>query len=168
MLAVSAQACVEEPRLVFQAATGDSNPNNMERIIGLVGLDKRRHFQEKETGNKVLNRIVARMEPRPVTNEYYDRASVPMFNATAKKASSLLDKVRPRWGGGRIAEAIDRVKDGVERVEELTRETTEAFDMFRPFTMENAYVFRSDNVPSTFRSHQRRRTRFTYLEPRKV
>ena len=150
MLAVSAQACVEEPPLVFQAATGDSNPNNMERIIGLVGLDKRRHFQEKETGNKVLNRIVARMEPRPVTNEYYDSASVPMFNATARKASSLLDKVRPRWGGGRIAEAIDRVKDGVERVEELTRETTEAFDMFRPFTMENAYVFRSDNVRALF------------------
>jgi len=150
MLAVSAQACVEEPGLVFQAATGDSNPNNMERIIGLVGLDKRRHFQEKETGNKVLNRIVARMEPRPVTNDYYDRASVPMFNATAKKASSLLDKVRPRWGGGRIAEVIDRVKDSVERVEELTRETTEAFDMFRPFTMENAYVFRSDNVRTLF------------------
>src|SRR5687767_15791111 len=45
MLAVSAQACVEEPRLVFQAATGDSNPNNMARIVGLVGLDKRKHFQ---------------------------------------------------------------------------------------------------------------------------
>ena len=42
MLAVSAQACVEEPRLVFQAATGDSNANNMERIIGLCGLDKRK------------------------------------------------------------------------------------------------------------------------------
>src|SRR6476661_5039963 len=44
MLAVAAQACVEEPRLVFQAATGDANANNMERIIGLCGLDKRRHF----------------------------------------------------------------------------------------------------------------------------
>jgi long-chain acyl-CoA synthetase len=73
-----------------------------------------------------------------------------MFNATAKKASSLLDKVRPRWGGGRVGEVIDRVKSGVERVEELTRETTEAFDMFRPFTIENAYIFRSDNVRSLF------------------
>jgi hypothetical protein len=143
MLAVSAQACIEEPRLVFQVATGDSNPNNMERIIGLVGLDKRRHFQEKESGNTVLNRIAARMEPRPVTTDYYEKASVPMFNATARKASSLLEKVRPRWGGGRVGEVIDRVKSGVERVEELTRETTEAFDMFRPFTIENAYVFRS-------------------------
>jgi long-chain acyl-CoA synthetase len=90
------------------------------------------------------------MEPRPVTTDYYEKTSVPMFNATARKASSLLDKVRPRWGGGRVGEAIDRVKSGVERVEELTRETTEAFDMFRPFTIENAYIFRSDNVRSLF------------------
>jgi long-chain acyl-CoA synthetase len=58
--------------------------------------------------------------------------------------------VRPRWGGGRVGEVIDRVKSSVERVEELTRETSEAFDMFRPFTVENAYVFRSDNVRALF------------------
>jgi long-chain acyl-CoA synthetase len=150
MLAVAAQACVEEPRLVFQAATGDANANNMERIIGLCGLDKRRHFEEKDTGVKILNRIAARMEPRPVTVSKFENTSVPMFNSAAKKASSLLDRVRPKWGGGRVGEAIDLVKNSVERVEELTRETTEAFDMFRPFTVENAYVFRCDNVRSLF------------------
>ena len=150
MLAVSAQACVEEPRLVFQAATGDSNPNNMERIIGLVGLDKRKHYEEKDTGVKILNQIAARMEPKPVSTSHYEKTSVPMFNATAKKATSLLDRMRPRWGGGRVGEVIDKVKSSVERVEELTRETNEAFDMFRPFTVENAYVFRSDNVRSLF------------------
>jgi long-chain acyl-CoA synthetase len=150
MLAVAAQACIEEPRLVFQAATGDSNPNNMERIIGLVGLDKRRHFKEKETGVKILNQIASRIEPKPVSTTYYERTSAPMLNSAAKKTSSLLDRVRPRWGGGRVGEVIDRVKDSVERVEELTRETSDAFDMFRPFTVENAYVFRSDNVRSLF------------------
>src|SRR6188474_2329717 len=150
MLAVSAQACVEEPQLVFQAATGDANANNMERIIGLCGLDKRKYFEEKDEGVKILNKIQARIEPRPVTVSKFENTSVPMFNATAKKASSLLDRVRPRWGGGRVGEVIDRVKSSVERVEELTRETTEAFDMFRPFTVENAYVFRSDNVRSLF------------------
>ena len=150
MLAVSAQACVEEPRLVYQAATGDSNANNMERIIGLCGLDKRRYFEEKDTGVKLLNRVAARMEPRAVTVSKFENSSVPMFNATAKKASSLLERVRPRWGGGRVGEVIDLVKDKVERVEELTRETTEAFDMFRPFTVENAYVFRSENVRALF------------------
>ena len=150
MLAVAAQACVDEPRLVYQAATGDSNPNNMERIIGLVGLDKRKHFEAKETGVKFLNHVAARMEPRPVSTSSYERLSVPMYNVAAKKASSLLDRVRPRWGGGRVTEVIDKLKDSVERVEEITRETTEAFDMFRPFTIENAYVFRSDNVRSLF------------------
>src|SRR5215212_4220721 len=108
MLAVAAQACVEEPRLVFQTATGDSNPNNMERIIGLVGLYKRKHFQEKETGIKMVNRIVARTEARPVTPQWFDQSSTPMINNAARKVSSLLDRARPRWGGGRVADVIDR------------------------------------------------------------
>src|SRR5215210_4889132 len=150
MLAVAGQACVEEPKLVHQAATGDSNPNNMDRIIGLVGLYKRKHFQEKETGFKLLNELVARMEPRPVSTASFEKLSVPMFNSAAKKASSLLDRARPRWGGGRVVEVIDRMKTTVDRVEEITHETSEAFDMFRPFTTENAYIFRSDNVRALF------------------
>ncbi len=150
MLAIAAQACVEEPRLVYQAATGDSNANNMARIIGLVGLDKRRHFQERSTGIKFVNQVAARMEPRPVSNATYENTSIPMFNAAARKASSFLDRTRPRWGGGRAVEVIDRLKTTVERVEELTRETDEAFDMFQPFTIENAYIFRSDNIRSLF------------------
>jgi len=150
MLAVAAQACVEDPQLVHQAATGDSNPNNLERIITLVGLYKRRHFQEKDTGIKLLNEMAARMEPRPVSTSRFEKTSIPMFNAAAKKASSLLDRARPSWGGGRVVEVIDRVKTTVDRVEEITRETTDAFELFRPFTIENAYVFRSDNIRSLF------------------
>src|SRR5256884_1004047 len=83
MLAVAAHACVEQPKLVHQAATGDSNPNNMERIIGLVGLHKRKHFQEKDSGFKLVNEIVARMEPRPVSTTTFEKLSVPMFNSAA-------------------------------------------------------------------------------------
>ena len=150
MLAVAAQACVEEPKLVHQAATGDSNPNNMDRIIGLVGLYKRKHFQEKDSGIKVLNKILARMEPRPVSNSTFEKFSVPRFNSAAKRASSLLDRARPRWGGGRVVEVIDRMKTTVDRVEEITHETTEAFEIFRPFTIENAYMCRADNVRALF------------------
>ncbi len=150
MLAVAAQACVEEPRLVHQAATGDSNPNDMRRIIGLVGLYKRKHFQEKETGFGLFNKIAARMEARLVTPERFEKTSIPMVNAAAKKVSSLLDRARPRWGGGRVVDVIDRAKDRVDRVVEVTEETKEAFEMFHPFTVENAYVFRADNVRSLF------------------
>src|SRR6267378_4106569 len=150
MLAIAAVACVEEPRLVYQAATGDSNPNNMERIVGLVGLYKRKHFLEKDTGLRFVNEIAARMEPRPVSTKRFEATSAPMVNAAAKKVSSLLDRARPRWGGGRVVDVIDFVKDSVDRLEEITHETTEAFEIFRPFTNENAYVFRSDNLRSLF------------------
>src|ERR1051326_5496695 len=150
MLAVAAEAIEREPRLVYQAATGDSNPNTMDRIVGLVGLYKRKHFVEKEGGFKLVNEFVARMESKPVTPERFDMMSTPMVNAAAKKASALLDRVRPRWGGGRLTDIVDSAKSAVGRVEEFTRETKEAFDMFRPFMVDNAYIFRADNVRSLF------------------
>ncbi|MFL6256086.1 MAG: AMP-binding protein [Pyrinomonadaceae bacterium] len=150
MLGVAAETIAGEPRLVYQAATGDTNPNTMERIVSLVGLYKRKHYQEKETGFRLLNEVVARMENKPVTPSRFNAMSTPMVNSAAKQASSLLDRVRPRWGGGKLTHIVDRAKATVERVEEVTRETKEAFDMFRPFMIENAYIFRADNVRSLF------------------
>jgi long-chain acyl-CoA synthetase len=155
MLAVAAEACVREPRLVYQAATGDSNPHEMRRIVGLLGMYKRKHFQEKETGFKLFNEIAGRMEARPVSPSRFDSTSTPMVNAAARKVNTLLDRVRPRWGGGHLTEIIDQAKGQVERVEKFTSETKEAFEMFRPFTVENAYIFRADNVRSLF-SHIRK------------
>src|SRR5258708_5242724 len=101
MLAVAAQASVEEPRLVHQASTGDVNPNNMERIISLVGMYRRQQEQQKENGLKLFHEISARIEPWAVSTERFEAASIPMMNKTAKKASSLLDWARPPWGGDR-------------------------------------------------------------------
>ena len=150
MLGVAAQACVEEPKLVYQAATGAANPNDMERIIGLVGLFTRQQELEKKEGLRIFREISARFEPFRVSAERFDATSVPMMNSAAKKVSSLLDKAKPKWGGGRYEGVINRMKQTVDRVEEQTREAKEAFEMFLPFTVENAYVFRSDNVRALF------------------
>src|SRR6185436_14663999 len=131
MLAVNAQACVEEPALVHQAATGDSNPNDLKRIIGLLGLYRRKDIQNKDGGFRIFKEISARLEPRGVSPERFEATSVPMMNTAARKVSSFLDKARPRWGGGRIVDAIEIVKERVDRVEELTSEAKEAFEMFR-------------------------------------
>ncbi|MCP9493001.1 MAG: AMP-binding protein [Pyrinomonadaceae bacterium MAG19_C2-C3] len=150
MLAVAAEAITGEPRLVYQAATGDSNPNDMKRIVGMVGLHKRQHFDAKDTGIKIINKIAAQMEARAVTGEHFERTGAPAINAAAKKVSSLLDRVRPKWGAGRFGEVIDGLKTSVDRFEELTHETKEAFELFRPFMRENAYIFRADNIRSLF------------------
>src|SRR5947207_330170 len=150
MLAIAAQACVEEPKLVYQAATGDSNPNNMERIVSLVGLFRRQQELEKKDGLRLFQEISARIEPFQVSPERFEATSLPMMNTAAKKVSSLLDKAKPRWGGGRYEGVINRMKQTVDHVEQQTREASEAFEMFLPFTVENAYVFRSDNVRALF------------------
>ena len=69
ILAVAAQTCVEEPKLVHQLCSGDSNPNKLRRIVTLLGLYKRKYFQDKETGNRFLNALAARMEARTGSDE---------------------------------------------------------------------------------------------------
>ena len=147
ILAATMNALVDpNPPLVFQASSGDSNPNDMKRIVGLVGLYKRQHFKEKETGNKIVNRLAGMVETQTVTNRTYQLASAPMLNKLAKRADSLLDKANPRWGGGRIGNIVSDLKKSVESFEQTTKETMDAFAMFKPFMIDNEYLYRSDNV----------------------
>lgn len=147
MLAAATNALIDDkPPLVFQACSGDSNPNDMKRIVGLVGLYKRQHFQEKETGNKLVNRFNAMIEATPVTQKSYETFSAPMINNLAKKATNWLDKAKPSWGGGRIGDIVSDLKKSVAEIERTTEETKQAFEMFKPFMIDNAYSYRADNT----------------------
>ena len=147
MLAAAMNALVDDrPPLVFQACSGDTNPNDMKRMVGLVSLYKRQHFQEKETGNKLVNRAAAIIEAVPVKQRTYELTSAPMLNNLAKSATKWLDKTRPNWGGGRIANIVDDVKKSVENFERTTDETKQAFELFKPFMIDNEYLYRADNT----------------------
>lgn len=146
MLMVAAQACVEQPELVFQLASGDLNPSRIGRVTTLTGLYKRQRFQDKEAGNQFLNALVARMEFRPVSYDEYDRKSLPMLKRAAEKASSTLDKVRPRWGGGRFSVWVDHLKKKVDDFKRITQEATRDIDLFRPFIIDNEYILRADHI----------------------
>ena len=147
ILGAAMNALVDDnPPLVFQASSGDSNPNDMKRIVGLVGLYKREYFKEKDTGNKLMNSVAAMIETSPTTQAKYERYSAPMFNKLAKRANDLLDKAAPTWAGGRLSNIVSDLKKSVIEFEQTTQETINAFEMFKPFMIENAYEYRSDNV----------------------
>jgi long-chain acyl-CoA synthetase len=150
MIMAAAQACVEQPALVFQLSSGDLNPLHMDRVTTLTGLYKRKRFQDKETGNKFLNELVARMEFRPVTQEHYEQQSLPMLNKIARQGSKALARIRPRWGAGRFTEIVDRLKKGFDEAERVTDEATKNIELFRPFIFENAYILRADNARALF------------------
>ena len=147
MLGAAMKAMFDDnPPLVFQAATGDSNPNDMKRIVGLVGLYKRNHFKEKETGNALINRVNSMIESSPATQKTYELTSAPMLNKLAKTANRFLEKATPEWGGGRINDIVSGVKKSITEFERTTQETMDAFAMFKPFMVDNEYNYRSDNV----------------------
>jgi long-chain acyl-CoA synthetase len=146
MLMVAAQACLEQPALVHQLASGDLNPSRIGRVTTLTGLYKRQRFQDKETGNRWLNELAARMEFRPVSYEEYDKTSLPLVNRMSEKVSDALDRVRPRWGGGRFANWVDQVKKKVDDVKRITKDASRDIDLFRPFILDNEYVLRADNI----------------------
>ena len=136
----------DQPPLVFQACSGDVNPNDMKRMVGLVGLYKREYFKEKETGNKLINNLSAMIEATPVSQKTYELMSAPMFNKLAKRADELLEKAKPRWAGGRLGNVVADLQKSVEKFERTTAETIDAFAMFKPFTIDNEYVYRADNL----------------------
>jgi long-chain acyl-CoA synthetase len=146
MLMVAAQACVEAPALVHQLASGDLNPSRIGRVTTLTGLYKRQRFQSKETGNKFLNELAARMEFRPVSYEDYDRTSLPLVSRATERISDALDNLRPSWGGGRFANWVDQVKKKVDNLKRVTKDASRDIDLFRPFILDNAYVLRADNI----------------------
>ncbi|MCA1608897.1 MAG: AMP-binding protein, partial [Acidobacteria bacterium] len=136
----------DNPPLVFQACSGDSNPNNMKRVVGLLGLYKRKHFDEKESGNKLLNKIASMSEVAPVTQRSYERISSPMLNKLAKRADSFLDKAKPNWAGGRLGNIVSDLRKSVDNFERTTAETMNVFELFKPFMIDNEYLFRADNM----------------------
>jgi long-chain acyl-CoA synthetase len=147
ILGAAMNALVDDsPPLVFQVSSGDSNPNDMKRIVGLVGLYKRQYFKDKDTGSKLLNKAAAMIETSPVPQKTYDRFSAPMLNKLAKRANTLLDKAAPNWAGGRFSNIVSDLKKSVTEFEQTTQETIDAFAMFKPFMIDNAYEYRSDNV----------------------
>ena len=147
ILAAAMNALVDDnPPLVFQASSGDSNPNDMKRIVGILGLYKRRHYEEREAGNKLINRLAGAVEAMPVKHRTYELTSAPMLNTLVRQADKLLDKASPRWGGGRIGNILSDIQKSVSDLERTTRETMDAFAMFKPFMIDNEYLYRSDNV----------------------
>ncbi len=147
IIAAAMNALVDDkPPLVFQASSGDSNPNDMKRIVGLVGLYKRQHFEDKDTGSKIVNKLAGMVEAASVTQLTYELTSAPMLNKLARRADSLMDKPPPRWVGARIGNIISDLKKSTESFKETTQATMEAFSMFKPFMIDNEYLYRSDNV----------------------
>ena len=149
VLAVTAQAMVEETELVYQFSSGDRNPSRLGRLVDLLGLYKRKHFLEKSSGSALLNDIAARMEAQAVSPEGFEKYSLPAVHKATKQLTKLLDKVSTRQFGP-LAPLADQLKEAVESFDRFAREGEEQYQTFRPFIVDNNYIFRTDNTRALF------------------
>lgn len=148
-LAVCAQTMIEEPELVYQVSSGDTNPSRLGRLVDLLGLYKRRHFLDKPTGSRWLNKIAARMETQAVEPESFEKYSMPLLNKATKQIGKALGGVSARQVGP-LAPLFEQAKEALDRFEAFTREGEEHYKIFRPFIVDNNFVFRTDNTRALF------------------
>ena len=149
VLAVTAQAMVAETALVYQVSSGDQNPARLGRLVDLLGLYKRKHFLEKSSGSALLNDLAARMEAQTVSPEGFEKYSLPAIHKAARQVTKLLDKVSTRQFGP-LAPIADQLKEAVENFDRFAREGEEHYKTFRPFIVDNNYIFRTDNTRALF------------------
>jgi long-chain acyl-CoA synthetase len=167
VLAVTAETLVGEPELVFQVSSGDTNPSRLGRLVDLLGLFKRKHFRGKSTGSRFVNEIAARMEAQAVKPEAFEKYSLPLLHKATKKLSETLDKITARKVGP-FAPFVSQTKDAVERFEAFTREGEEHYNTFRPFIVDNNYVFRADNTRALFARLEPEGQRLLVFEPEAI
>lgn len=135
-------------KTVYQYASGDTNPLTMWRVIGLVGLYKRRRFRAGWSNNALIDKIQASFEAVPVSKEVYDRQGAATISRYTKAASNLLQKAAV----GPIRGPIKAASKALDQYSKIAGLSGEIMDIFMPFIHDNNYEFRCDNSRAMFDS----------------
>lgn len=148
-LAVAAETLVTEPKLVYQVAGGDRNPVRVGRVVDLVGLFKRRHFQKKPTGLKLWNEALGRMETHVISAEHFEKYALHWMKKSASGLADALDSVREQPLGP-LAAMAESLRGKTEVFSDFVEESERQFHTFKPFIAGERFVFRADNTRDLF------------------
>lgn len=149
-IAITAHTITTEERRVYHMGTSDSKPFIANRSVELTGLYRRRYYRNKQTGNKVWNELMSRLEPQQVTRREFETRSAPFFVKSAQYLRKAIDEHRPTWGAPTVNALLDRAKEKLDDVEAQGRSLSMLIELFMPFLWENSYIFRCDNVRSIY------------------
>src|SRR5262249_49341132 len=120
------------------------NPFYAPRSVELVGLYRRRHYRERETGSALLNDVWSRVEPQPVSKRSFLARSAPLFATGARLLRQGIEDHGPRWGAPRVSAMLERAREQLGRVEEQAGSLSSLTDLSPPSLWETRYVFRCD------------------------
>jgi long-chain acyl-CoA synthetase len=148
MLLATAAVLAGQHEPVYQMGTSDVNRVTSKRLTQLTALAVRRHFREKaDRGeDKLRSRLRARLEASPVSYEYFERWSAPMFKRVADRLIHTIDEKLPKWGAPRVEALAERARTKLEEVSKFTGQVQELIELFKPFTTDHDIAFRCDHM----------------------
>ena len=150
---------------VYQYGVTDSNPCKISRYLELIGLYKRKKWQDGgDEGNRVLNAILARVEPVPLSKKEYLAHGAHALAATGRAVASLFDLASV----GPVASLFKPVSKALRSAASTEDKVGEVMDLFLPFVAECDWVFSCANTRRAMaRMPEDERQRF-YWEPEKI
>src|SRR5690606_16300043 len=92
MMASLAELLDDTHKPVYQYGCTDTNPCKMTRFIELIGLYKRKKLQDGgDEGNRLLNLVLARMEPVHLTKRQYQAHGAHAIAKAARGVASMIE-----------------------------------------------------------------------------
>ena len=131
---------------VYQLGSSDTAPLNVLRLIELTGLFKRRHYTDKQTGNKLVNWAHAHWEPTPVTAHAFQTRGMSFYAGKIKEAAGLLDRLTPAPLRALMAPAVG----GLEAASKQLNVAHRIIELFVPFMATHSYRFSCANTRAAF------------------
>jgi len=148
MLLATAAVLAGEHEPVYQLGSSDVNRISSKRLTELTGLAVRQVYRDKaDRGeDKLRSRLRARLESGPVSYEYFERWSAPMFKRIADRLIATIDDKLPKWGAPRLEAFAERARDELEKISTFTGQVQDLIDLFKPFTTDHDLSFRCDHM----------------------
>ncbi len=133
---------------IYQMGTSDENRVTSKRVTELTGLAVRQVYKDKADAgeDEMRSRLRARLEPKPVSYELFERRSAPLFKKVADRLIHVIDEKLPKWGAPRVEAFAERARDELQKISTFTGQIIELVELFKPFTTDHDIAFRCDNM----------------------
>lgn len=133
---------------VYQMGSSDSNPCKMHRLIELVGLYKRRHYQNKSSGNPIFNWVQRQYEAVPYTAESYWKYGPHTIEKAATGVAGLLKRTATELVA--LKPLLTPVSEAASGLAVTASRTAYIMDQFVPFMATHNYRFSCRNVRAAY------------------
>jgi long-chain acyl-CoA synthetase len=142
MIATTAALIAGRHEVCYQLCTSDSNPLKTRRAGELIGLGKRRYYNQRGKGNPIFNALQARAEPAVVPVEQYQRWSSPMVRKRSEQLASLLGRFSDTPG----ARYTEPVRKQAQSLAKMANNIDMVMEAFVPFITRNEFRFSAKNT----------------------